>query len=96
VPEDVSVIGFDDIQNAAHLNPPLTTVRQPLLKMGEIAARALLDRIEKRNKSACEITIRPDLVVRKSTAPARILTGPSETNPVGPGADGDAIRPAAD
>ena len=38
VPEDVSVVGFDDIQSAAFQNPALTTVRQPLRRMGEIAA----------------------------------------------------------
>ena len=46
VPEDISVVGFDDIQSAAYSNPPLTTIRQPLLKMGEIAARTLLSRID--------------------------------------------------
>ena len=46
VPDDISVVGFDDIQGAAYCNPALTTVRQPLEKMGEIAARSLLDRIE--------------------------------------------------
>ena len=66
VPEDVSVVGFDDIQSAAYLNPALTTVRQPLQKMGEIAARTLLDRIEKRAKYVPEITIKPELVVRNS------------------------------
>lgn len=69
VPEDVSVVGFDDIQNAAYINPALTTVRQPLLKMGELAARTLLDRIESRAKYVPEITIEPELVVRRSTAP---------------------------
>jgi DNA-binding LacI/PurR family transcriptional regulator len=68
VPQDISVIGFDDIQNAAYMNPPLTTVRQPLLKMGELAARALLDRIERKAKFVPEITIQPELVVRQSTA----------------------------
>jgi LacI family transcriptional regulator, galactose operon repressor len=69
VPEDVSVVGFDDIQNAAFINPTLTTVRQPLIKMGELAARTLLDRIEGREKYVPEITIQPEFVVRKSTAP---------------------------
>jgi LacI family transcriptional regulator len=44
VPEEVSVVGFDDIQSAAFQNPALTTVRQPLRKMGEIAATTLLSR----------------------------------------------------
>jgi DNA-binding LacI/PurR family transcriptional regulator len=69
VPEDISVVGFDDIQNAAYYNPTLTTVRQPLQKMGEIAARTLLDRLEKRMKWVPEITIKPEFVVRSSTAP---------------------------
>ncbi|HXW57317.1 MAG TPA: LacI family DNA-binding transcriptional regulator [Candidatus Cybelea sp.] len=71
VPEDISVVGFDDIQSAAYLNPALTTVRQPLKKMGELAARTLLDRIEERAKYVPEITVEPELVVRKSTAPPR-------------------------
>src|SRR5580658_3253748 len=70
VPDDVSVVGFDDIQSAAYLNPPLTTVRQPLQEMGELAARTVLDRIEERMKYVHEISIAPELVVRRSTAPA--------------------------
>ena len=45
VPGDVSVVGFDDIQSAAFQNPALTTVRQPLRKMGMIAAETVLRRI---------------------------------------------------
>ena len=67
VPEDVSVVGFDDIQTAAYVTPPLTTVRQPLLKMGELAARTLLDQIEGRTDYVPEIMIEPELVVRRST-----------------------------
>jgi LacI family transcriptional regulator len=70
VPKDVSVVGFDDIQYAAYINPALTTIRQPLLEMGEIAARTLLDRIKEPGKDVPEISIRPELVVRKSTAQA--------------------------
>ena len=68
VPDDFSVVGFDDIPSAAYINPPLTTVRQPLLKMGEIAARTLLDRIEGRMEYVPEIAIEPELVVRRSSA----------------------------
>jgi len=67
VPDDLSVVGFDDIQSAAYINPPLTTVRQPLQKMGEIAARTMIDRIEGRVKYVAEITIEPEFVVRRST-----------------------------
>jgi LacI family transcriptional regulator len=71
VPDDISVVGFDDIQSAAYITPPLTTVRQPLLKVGAIAARSLLDRIEARTKYVSEIVIEPELIVRKSTARPR-------------------------
>ena len=71
VPDDLSVVGFDDIQNSAYISPPLTTVRQPMQEMGKIAARTLLDRIEGRMKYVPEIAIEPELVVRRSTAGAR-------------------------
>ncbi|MGH9735382.1 MAG: LacI family DNA-binding transcriptional regulator [Candidatus Acidiferrales bacterium] len=71
VPEDVSVVGFDDIQPASYARPALTTVRQPLQQMGETAARIILDRIERNAEYVPEIAIEPQLVVRKSTAPAR-------------------------
>ena len=76
VPDDISVIGFDDIQSAAYIYPPLKTVRQPLKKMGEIAAQTLLDRIEGRVKYVPEIAIEPELVVRRSTASPRKMTRP--------------------
>ena len=71
VPEDVSVVGFDDIQSAAFQNPGLTTVRQPLRQMGVTAAETLLRRIAAPAKSPYpkSITIEPELVVRESTAP---------------------------
>jgi DNA-binding LacI/PurR family transcriptional regulator len=67
VPEDVSVIGFDDIQAAAYTNPTLTTVRQPLEKMGEIAAHTIVDRIENRAEYVPEIAIEPQFIVRQSS-----------------------------
>lgn len=71
VPNDVSVVGFDDIQNAAYHRPQLTTVRQPLKKMGMIAAEALLRRIARPDDDSYprQIVIEPELVIRKSTAP---------------------------
>ena len=74
VPQDVSVIGFDDIQGAAFSNPGLTTVRQPLADMGRLAAQTLLSRIEGATDCPAEIPIEPELVVRQSTAPP--LSGP--------------------
>jgi DNA-binding LacI/PurR family transcriptional regulator len=72
VPEDVSVVGFDDIQSAAYQNPALTTVRQPLRNMGMTAAETLLQRINAPAKAPYpkEIVVEPDLVVRASTAKA--------------------------
>ena len=70
IPEDISVVGFDDIAIAVHNNPSLTTVRQPLVMMGEMAARALLNRLEDPDDWVAEIKIKPDLVVRNSTARA--------------------------
>jgi DNA-binding LacI/PurR family transcriptional regulator len=73
VPEDVSVLGFDDIPAAAFHMPSLTTVRQPLSRMGQVAAQSLLDRIEGKQDYPSEIAIEPELVVRESTAKARQL-----------------------
>jgi DNA-binding LacI/PurR family transcriptional regulator len=73
IPQDISVVGFDDIALASFCLPPLTTVRQPLLKMGRIAAQTVLDRIEDRAPFVPEIAIEPELVVRGSTAIPRPL-----------------------
>ena len=70
VPDDVSVVGFDDIAGAAFANPALTTVRQPLLRMGQIAAQTLIERIEERGTYRPEIAIEPEFVVRDSSGPA--------------------------
>jgi LacI family transcriptional regulator, galactose operon repressor len=70
VPQDVSVVGFDDIPSAAFNTPTLSTVRQPLARMGQVAAQTLLERIAGKNDGPSEIAIEPDLVVRESTAKA--------------------------
>ena len=70
VPQDISVIGFDDIPGAAFHSPSLTTVRQPLRRMGEVAAESLLDRIEGNKEYPSEIAIEPELAARESTAKA--------------------------
>jgi DNA-binding LacI/PurR family transcriptional regulator len=72
VPEDVSVVGFDDIQSAAFQNPGLTTIRQPLREMGIKAASTLLGRINAGTKAEYpkNIVMEPELIVRGSTAPA--------------------------
>ena len=69
VPEDISVVGFDDTPGAAFSNPPLTTVRQPLVRMGQIAAQTVVDLIEGRSEFVPRIAIEPELVTRQSTGP---------------------------
>jgi DNA-binding LacI/PurR family transcriptional regulator len=68
IPEDISVVGFDDIPGAA-FNPGLSTVRQPLIRMGQIAAQTVVDRIEKNGEFPHEIAIEPEFVPRASTGP---------------------------
>ncbi|PYX36425.1 MAG: hypothetical protein DMG81_16060 [Acidobacteria bacterium] len=73
VPEDISVIGFDDIQSAGFQSPALTTIRQPLRKMGLVAAESLLRRISGMGKDVPPvIRVEPQLVVRGTTAACRI------------------------
>jgi LacI family transcriptional regulator len=68
VPDDVSVVGFDDIQGAAFHNPSLTTIRQPLRQMGVVAARILLQRIRGQASFPDVVPIHPELVIRESTS----------------------------
>jgi DNA-binding LacI/PurR family transcriptional regulator len=68
VPEDVSVVGFDDIQSAAYQNPGLTTVRQPLRKMGTIAAETVL-------RGICAFRTRPELIERARPQRAERVAG---------------------
>jgi len=72
VPDDVSVVGFDDILSASSHNPPLTTVKQPLRHMGEIAAETIVRRIAagRNGRSPRVVHVEPELIVRASTAKA--------------------------
>lgn len=71
VPQDVSVVGFDDVLSAAYHTPSLTTIRQPLRKMGMIAAEALLKRLANEAEEPGDfIEVAPELIVRESTGPA--------------------------
>jgi LacI family transcriptional regulator len=69
VPQDVSVIGFDDIPQSAAIFPALTTVAQPIAEMGSIGVRLLLDRIARHDAPHQRVRLSTRLVVRESTGP---------------------------
>jgi DNA-binding LacI/PurR family transcriptional regulator len=72
VPEDLSVVGYDDIPAATWVTPQLTTVHQPIREKGRLAARLLIDRIRSDSGHApLTELLATRLVVRGSTAPAR-------------------------
>ena len=70
VPGDLSVVGFDDVPEAARSNPPLTTVHQDHVEKGLLAGRLLVARLGGEEPEAPN-TLRTRLVVRESTAPPR-------------------------
>jgi LacI family transcriptional regulator len=68
IPDDISIVGFDDIPQAADSHPPLTTVRQPLREMGATATRLLLDLIEETGEADTPfIKLSTELIIRQST-----------------------------
>lgn len=66
VPDDISVVGFDDSEQASHMVPPLTTVRQPIAEMGAVAAEILLDIISDSAKQPVQRVLPSQLVARRS------------------------------
>jgi LacI family transcriptional regulator len=71
IPGDISVVGFDDIAWAAFHTPSLTTVRQPLNQMGQMAAETVVRMIEGDGNHVRQVAIEPTLSVRESTGPAK-------------------------
>jgi DNA-binding LacI/PurR family transcriptional regulator len=69
IPDDVSVIGFDNIKASAFTLPRLTTISQPLEEIGRVATQTLLNRIHGTADAREDIMIEPELVVRESTGP---------------------------
>ncbi|MGW4111451.1 LacI family DNA-binding transcriptional regulator [Actinosynnema sp. NPDC004786] len=69
IPDDLSVVGFDDIENTRWCTPPMTTVRQPLTEMGATAARMLLTLAGGGTPAQTRVELATTLVVRESTAP---------------------------
>ena len=66
VPEELSVIGFDNIKMASYLTPPLTTIHQPKIEMGRLATQVLLDLLQ--NRPVQNYVLPPALIPRASTA----------------------------
>ena len=69
IPADISVCGFDDLFLAAYLDPPLTTVRQPMRRMGELAVKHLVKLING-EEAEVRVRVKAELVIRQSTGPA--------------------------
>jgi DNA-binding LacI/PurR family transcriptional regulator len=67
VPEDISVVGFDDLFFASYTQPPLTTVRQPIRRMGQLAMESLF-KLMSGDESEIRIKVDAELIVRESTA----------------------------
>lgn len=71
IPDDVSIIGFDDIPHALMTYPKLTTVRQPLVQMGRMAVRLLLEQLDNPGRPPRCVTLATSLVIRDSCVPSR-------------------------
>jgi LacI family transcriptional regulator len=69
-PDDISVIGFNDMPFAARFKPPLTTIHIPHYEIGKAAAELMLERLQDGDSAVREIRLEPSLVVRGSTAAA--------------------------
>jgi LacI family transcriptional regulator len=70
IPEELSVVGFDDTFEASIVTPALTTVRQPLAEMGRMAVNLLLRQLQNQRIEALQVQLETKLIVRESTAPA--------------------------
>jgi LacI family transcriptional regulator len=93
VPDDISVVGFDDIAFASLSNPPLTTVRLPRIDLGRKAVEALMATIEHPDSQGVEVNIPTYLVLRESTAPAREPERADECNQQRDNYEGAQKRP---
>jgi DNA-binding LacI/PurR family transcriptional regulator len=76
VPDDISVVGLDNVDVAAFQNPPLTTIRQFLSQLAELGVEMLLDLLAGKTPSPSQVVIEPALVIRQSTAAPRARADP--------------------
>lgn len=67
VPDDISVVGFDDIPSASYFRPPLTTIAQPVQQLVKASFDLLLESIEQKNSEPKEIIIPSEFIIREST-----------------------------
>jgi LacI family transcriptional regulator len=79
-PQDIALVGFDEFEWSVVMQPPLTTVRQPIYEIGQKAAQLLFERLQQRDKEPREIRLSPQLIVRESCGAAlpRKALAPSE------------------
>lgn len=93
VPQEISIVGFNDIPLAGLLEPALTTVRVPQLEMGIAGAGVLIDRLEGRSIDGVRLTLPFELVVRASTSTPPASRGGADGRAVGVEASRPARRP---
>jgi LacI family transcriptional regulator len=75
VPDDVSILGFDNIPQSTMVFPPLTTVQQPLEKMGHVATQMLLGILKDPKQEHGRIELPTELILRESTSAPKDRTG---------------------
>jgi LacI family transcriptional regulator len=71
VPQDISVLGFDDISQASTVSPALTTVNHPMYEMGKVAVEVLLEQIKTPGLPPKQVQLETRLIIRESCAPRR-------------------------
>jgi LacI family transcriptional regulator len=72
IPDEVALVGYDDMPFAAHTDPPLTTVRQPIHRAGFIAAETLMDLIQEQDSAPRRVILPTELVIRDSCGANRM------------------------
>lgn len=68
VPDDMSIVGFDDMESVRYLEVPITTVRQPMYDIGKTACELLMEKVKYQNHNTRRITLPTELIIRKSVA----------------------------
>jgi DNA-binding LacI/PurR family transcriptional regulator len=71
IPEDISLIGFDDVEADLSLDPPLTTIRVSKIEMGVEVMRLMTDILKNKSRTSKKVLVPVELIVRKSTAPLK-------------------------